>query len=65
MLYDANLILRCLYLSLKGVVNTNNSVINFTEIGETDIVYVGAIENNGLQCITDTCMHVQAGVQDN
>ena len=63
MLYDANLILRCLYLSLKGVVNTNNSVINITEIGETDIV--GAIENNGLQCITDTCMHVQAGVQDN
>ena len=63
MLYDANLILRCLYLSLKGVVNTNNSAINITEIGETDIV--GAIENNGLQCITDTCMHVQAGVQDN
>ena len=36
------------YLSLKGVVYANNSVIPITEIGETDDT-----SNNGLQCITD------------
>ena len=38
------------YLSLKGVVYPNNSVILITEIGETD---PGTALNNGLQCITD------------
>ena len=36
------------YLSLKGVVYANNSVIQITEIGETNDT-----SNNGLQCITD------------
>ena len=36
------------YLSLKGVVYPNNSVILITEIEETN-----ATSNNGLQCITD------------
>ena len=36
------------YLSLKGVVYTNNSVIPITEIGETNTT-----SNTGLQCITD------------
>ena len=36
------------YLSLKGVIYTNNSFIPITEIGETN-----TISNSGLQCITD------------
>ena len=36
------------YLSLKGVVYANNSVIPITEIGETNNT-----SNTGLQCITD------------
>ena len=36
------------YLSLKGVVYPNNSVILITDIGETNTT-----SNNGLQCITD------------
>ena len=36
------------YVSLKGVVYANNSVIPITEIGETDDT-----SNTGLQCITD------------
>ena len=36
------------YLSLKGVVYPNNSVILITEIEETNTT-----SNNGLQCITD------------
>ena len=36
------------YLSLKGVVYPNNSVILITEIGQTNTT-----SNNGLQCITD------------
>ena len=36
------------YLSLKGTVYANNSVIPITEIGETD-----STSNTGLQCITD------------
>ena len=37
-----------MYLSLKGVVYPNNSVILITEIEQTN-----ATSNNGLQCITD------------
>ena len=40
-----------MYLSLKGVVYANNSVIPITEIGETDTSMPDS--NNGLQCITD------------
>ena len=36
------------YLSLKGEVYANNSVISITEIEQTD-----TSANNGLQCITD------------
>ena len=36
------------YLSLKGVVYANNSVIPITEIGQTDTT-----SNTGLQCISD------------
>ena len=36
------------YLSLKGVVYSNNSVILITEIEQTNTT-----SNNGLQCITD------------
>ena len=36
------------YLSLKGVIYTNNSVISITEIEQTN-----TSANNGLQCITD------------
>ena len=36
------------YLSLKGVVYANNSLIPITEIGETNTT-----SNTGLQCITD------------
>ena len=36
------------YLSLKGVVYANNSVISITEIEQTN-----TSANNGLQCITD------------
>ena len=36
------------YLSLRGVVYANNSVIQITEIGETNTT-----SNTGLQCITD------------
>ena len=38
------------YLSLKGVVYANNSVIQITEIGVTD---PNTDLNNGLQCFTD------------
>ena len=38
------------YLSLKGVVYANNSVISITEIGETN---PDTNLNEGLQCITD------------
>ena len=38
------------YLSLRGTVYANNSVIPITEIGETDL-YTSS--NTGLQCITD------------
>ena len=43
------------YLSLKGTVYANNSVINITEIGETDTSTATPPQNsnNGLQCITD------------
>ena len=36
------------YLSLRGVIYANNSVIPITEIGETN-----STSNSGLQCITD------------
>ena len=36
------------YLSLRGVVYSNNSAILITEIGETN-----TISNTGLQCLTD------------
>ena len=36
------------YLSLKGVIYANNSIIPITEIGETNTT-----SNTGLQCITD------------
>ena len=39
------------YLSLKGVVYANNSVIQITEIGETN---PDTDLNEGLQCITDS-----------
>ena len=39
------------YLTLRGVVYANNSVIPITEIGETDIQY--GTSNSGLQCNTD------------
>ena len=43
-----------MYLSLKGVVYANNSVIPITEIGQTDTsMPPPANSNNGLQCITD------------
>ena len=38
------------YLSLKGVVYSNNSVIHITMVGETN---PDTDRNNGLQCITD------------
>ena len=38
------------YLSLRGVVYGNNSIIPMTEIGET---YSDTMSNTGLQCITD------------
>ena len=42
------------YLSLKGTVYANNSVINITEIGETDTsISPPPNSNNGLQCIAD------------
>ena len=43
------------YLSLRGIVYTNNSVILITEIGETDTNTMPPPpnSNNGLQCITD------------
>ena len=42
------------YLSLKGEVYANNSVISITEIGQTDTsVSPPPNSNNGLQCITD------------
>ena len=42
------------YLSLKGVVYPNNSVILITEIGETGTSQNPPPHpNNGLQCITD------------
>ena len=40
------------YLSLRGVVYANSSVISITEIGETDRDNPSAM-NNALQCITD------------
>ena len=43
-----------IYLSLKGTVYANNSVISITEIGETDTPATPAHDsNNGLQCISD------------
>ena len=50
------------YLSLKGKVYANNSVIPITEIGETDVSMLSLPQdsNNGLQCITDKvacCRH--------
>ena len=47
------------YLSLRGVVYANNSIIPITEIGET-----GSTSNTGLQCITDRmscCAAIRAG----
>ena len=47
------------YLSLKGVIYANNSVIPITEIGETNTT-----SNTGLQCITDKmpcCAHADQG----
>ena len=42
------------YISLRGVVYANNSVIPITEVGETDAtVPPPPNSNNGLQCITD------------
>ena len=50
-----NIIHTGVYLSLKGTVYPNNSVISITEIGETDIESTSPPQNsnNGLQCITD------------
>ena len=47
------------YLSLKGTVYTNNSVISITEIGETN---PDTDLNEGLQCITDKkpCCRVES-----
>ena len=42
------------YLSLRGILYANNSVISITEIGETDTsISPPQNSNNGLQCITD------------
>ena len=43
------------YLSLKGTVYANNSVISIAEIGGTDVSSPSSPQNtnNGLQCITD------------
>ena len=45
------------YLSLKGIVYANNSVISVTEIGET------RNSNNGLQCVTDKIPCCQTGLK--
>ena len=39
-----------MYLSLKGIVYANNSIIQNTNIGETD---PHSSQNEGLQCVTD------------
>ena len=47
------------YLSLKGIVYANNSVISITEIGETDTSMSPPLDSR-LQCITDRmpcCRH--------
>ena len=57
--YDVMYICAGVYLSLKGVVYPNNSVILITEIGKTSDT-----PNNGLQCITDRspcCTSPRAG----
>ena len=41
------------YLSLKGTVYANNSVIFVNEIGETDDNSIKPSQNDALQCITD------------
>lgn len=41
------------YLSLKGDVYANNSVIFINEIGETDDNSIRPSQNDALQCITD------------
>ena len=41
------------YLSLRGTVYANNSVILITEIGETNSMPPSPNSNTGLQCITD------------
>lgn len=41
------------YLSLKGNVYPNNSVIFINEIGETDENSINPTQNDALQCITD------------
>ena len=54
------------YLSLKGVVRPNNTVIMIDEIGETDTSESPpANSNNGLQCVTDRtpCCRFQGGLQ--
>ena len=54
------------YLSLKGVVYPNNSIILITEIGETDTSESPPTNsNNGLQCITDRtpCCRFEGGQQ--
>ena len=55
-LYDHTYSHTGVYLSSKGIVYANNSVISITEIGETDVYTYPSPphnSNNGLQCITD------------
>ena len=51
---DSTYTYKGIYLSLRGVVNANNSVIPITEIRETNTsMSPPQNSNNGLQCITD------------
>ena len=53
------------YLSLKGTIYANNSVISITEIGETDTSSASSVQNlnNGLQCVSDRvpCCRFEGG----
>ena len=53
------------YLSLKGTVQSNNSIISIAEIGETDTSLASSVQNlnNGLQCVSDRrpCCRFEGG----
>ena len=57
--YNYNHVIECIthntgtYLSLKGRIYANNSVISITEIGETDHNSTSPTPNDALQCISD------------